>query len=112
VIHNVHTHVAARWQADAFDVYVFDRVPEGSVGPDTIYRVNGDTWTLEPAGDRDISTGLPKPSFSLPRDVMEAMLKQSKRLVPGLDRDDAVADARAVRDRLLTLVEGVVEKKR
>jgi hypothetical protein len=113
MLKGTEVRVIERWQADSFDVYVFprDQMRESAItSPATIYRYTDGLWALEEIGPHDSLTGMPKPSFSVPTDVMGAMLAASKKLMPSLDRDDAVTDARATRDRLLALVEHSVHE--
>lgn len=111
-MHGAYVRVIERWQANSFDVFVFPERPrEGALSTHIHRHVEGETWRTEEVGEPDPFTGLPRPSFSVPATVMEQLLAQAKKLVPSLDRDDAVTDARATRDRLLALVEGVVSVK-
>lgn len=112
-MNGAYVRVIERWQSQRFDVFVFDRPPREAEAATTqgLYRyVDGD-WKLDEPGDPDPWTGLPRPSLSIPQGVLEQLLAQSKKLMPSLDRDDAVSDARATRDRLLTLVEGAMRRE-
>lgn len=103
--------VFENWQADSFDVFVFpaDAMREGTL-PTMIHRhVEGDLWRLEEVGENESFSGRPKPSFSVPAPVLEEVVRAVTKAKPSLDRDDAVADARQTRDRLLDLVEKTVE---
>lgn len=106
----MRVRVIERWQADSFDVYVFrSAINEGGM-PDSIERLyEGQVWRTETLGDPETFTGMPKPSFSLPREVVEELVMQARKLSPSVDRDDAVSDARYVRDRMIDMVEKTVD---
>lgn len=103
-----YVRVVEHWQRNSFDVYVFSERPTEAAlqMPTFIERhVEGNVWRREEVGEPEPFTGLPKPSFSLPRPVLEELIQQAQKIAPSLSRDDAVSDARATRDRLLTLIE-------
>lgn len=107
---SLRVRVIERWQADAFDVFVFHDTPSEGAMPTHINRhVEGNVWRIEEVGDPDPSTGMPKPSVSLPREVVAELVSQARKISPSIDRDDAVSDARYVRDRMIDLVEKTVD---
>ena len=108
----MRVRVIERWQAQSFDVYVFDEpIRENATSPDAkIHRhVEGDVWRIEEVGEADPFTGLPKPSLSLPSFVMEELIIQAQKTTPSLSRNDAVTDARKTRDALLKMIEKCVD---
>lgn len=107
--------VINNWQADSFDVFVFEGPLKEAAMPQRIFRhVEGDTWILEDVGDALGWTARPKPSMSIPRDVFEQMIAQGRAMMPKVEdvSAEALKDARSTRDRLLQVVEGQLPPKR
>lgn len=113
--------VVENWQGQSVDVYVFERdaMREGA-RPGHMYRPDPEDGNRLKLVDVDfdklegeLSTGryfsAPPPTYRIPTDVLEEIMSAYLKDHPSANRDDAVKDARAVRDRLLTLVEGVVQ---
>lgn len=96
--------IVENWQANALEVYVFERQAEGATDGTMHRHVGGDGWRVEDVGEIDKWTQRPKPSVVLPLPVLDSIIEQYRRDHPE-PTADAVADARATRDRLLVLVE-------
>lgn len=101
------------WQRDSLDVFVFaGRLREDGIdGEQKILRTApNNQWIVEDVGDPDPFTGRPEPSLRIPIDLVEALIAHAKKGRPSLDSDDAISDARATRDRLLSIVETVADR--
>lgn len=83
------------------EVTLYDR---GPVGYDSIYRVTDDGRLRRdtiPEGQSDV-----EPTYVLPVDAFEAIIREGSGIVPPSDATHAaLTDAKAVRDRLMSLVE-------
>lgn len=94
-----HVRTADAWQARAVDIWIVEELP----GARRLLIPDGATASyvnLDPEGPA------PPPSLRLPTEALEALLAEAAELTPPTPATvEHLADARATRDRLLSLVE-------
>lgn len=85
---------------DLYDVYLWD---QEFTGRHFYMKYHGDgVWSHEEI----LEGGLIVPTFSLPAPLLEAIAREVSGIIPPTEATtEHLKDARAVRDRLLTLVE-------
>lgn len=101
----IRVHLADNWQADAVDVYLVERT--GMDESALIVPGRGAALTHRETRRADgHARDDPAPSFTIPRDALEALLAAAgDYLPPSSAMAEHLADVRAERDRLFRLVE-------
>jgi hypothetical protein len=106
----VKARIEPRFTAFSVDIWFYDHDPvEGNAL--VVYRPSGEgtMW------DREIvpnGAEMPSPSLSIPNDALEAIVAAgADHLPPSSAQAEHLADVRAVRDRMLTIVERVASQQ-
>jgi hypothetical protein len=96
---SMKAHIEWGWSTGAMHVFLFER------GPDRYFTVGEDGY-LVAHEYRPEATNEARPALILEREILEVLLRASAEKVPPSDATvDALKDTRAVRDRLLAMVE-------
>lgn len=94
----MNAHIVENWQADGFDVWLFERRAAATV----LLRFDDG----RPRWEETPQNSQPDPTLTIPRDALEALLAAAEKHVPATDATvDALRDTRTTRDRLLALIE-------
>lgn len=89
-------HIESRWENDSVRVWIIDGGPDNH----RVMRLGPGGW--EPFGRGELTD----PTFEIPQDALTALVAAAGDFLPPSTALAAhLADAREVRDRLLTLVE-------
>ena len=93
---------AATPYSDSFNIWLFTDGPRRGV-----LRFTDAGIAVEAVPEGSIV----EPTLTLPSDALEALARAAAGVIPATDATSAhLADARGTRDRLLTLVEHVIER--
>lgn len=96
----MNVHIEKDWIRRTVKVWVYE---PGLRGVGTLWQRAGDNWTRIHVHEGE--TPLTAPTFDMPQEMFEAIVKEGSGLVPPSDATHAaLTDTKAVRDRLLSLV--------
>jgi hypothetical protein len=95
-------HLERQWRTMDWSVWLYDRVGHRQLA---MYHIDADGTMKHELVDAN-ATFPDAPTFRLPPEALEALLREASNVLPASDATVAhLADAVATRDRLLALVE-------